>query len=122
MKTATIRTLITGLAICLGTNAIAEDGPSYEETVDYIVQRAWEKENYEQNTLHIEAVEFPERCKIYAYNKNVQNGKVTHHFSYEADLKDFDPMEISEFPNGVGISIRVFNRSRKICPNLLIQV
>ena len=39
MRASTIRTLITGLAVCLGTNAMAEDGPSYDETVEFILSK-----------------------------------------------------------------------------------
>lgn len=114
--------LLRSASICLsvisfGTHAVAQDGPSYVETVKYISERTQAtSSSADGKTKYTFETYFPARCelrikyRVFYQNQNYDNTKI----DYKVDLKELDPTEVTSSTESSRVIVGVRERRQAV--------
>lgn len=96
------------LLFVMATPILAQDDPSYADTVEYILGRTDVSTSGGGDGITYRTwISFPSRCQIVVSRTYLKsNGNIDGHFEKQFDLEDIDPSEIDTNKNGVRLLTR----------------
>jgi hypothetical protein len=108
-----VRCIFAVLATCFASLACAQEGPSYEETVDFILEKSRVVDgSYSGGQTGHYSLELPDRCILVSEQIDRDGSNVTNYRQSRVNLSDIDPSTVDTLTRTAFPAVRLWTRDQ----------